>query len=222
MFHEISTYIYLAAAAMICIPLHECSHGWVAYKLGDPTAKQLGRLTLNPVRHFDPVGFIMMVLVGFGWAKPVPVDMRYFRKPKRDMAIVGLAGPVSNLLLSLVCLIVTSAMEAFVRYSDVAQAVYSFFYFTALLSAGLGVFNLIPISPLDGSKIVGALLPERAYYTMLRYERYGTIILLVLVLAGNFLPQFDILGTVLSGARGAVMSLLSYLAHMPFRLLGLI
>ena len=222
MFQNLSTYIYFAVAAIVCIPLHECSHGWVAYKLGDPTAKLSGRLTLNPIRHFDVVGFLMMVLVGFGWAKPVPVDMRYFKKPKRDMALVGLAGPLSNFLLSLVCLVVLRGMELFVRYSDFAQVIYNFFYFTALLSAGLGVFNLIPISPLDGSKIIGALLPERAYYTMLRYEKYGAIVLLCFVLAGNFLPQFDILGMILSRARGVVMEALSFVADLPFRVFGLI
>jgi len=218
MFQDFSTYIYFAVAALICIPLHEVSHGWAAYRLGDPTAKLRGRLTLNPIKHFDVVGFLLMVVAGFGWAKPVPVDVRFFRRPKRDMAIVGIAGPLSNFVLSFVCLLITSGMERFVRYSEPAQLVYNAFYFTALLSTGLGVFNLIPISPLDGSKIIGAFLPEKIYYKVLRYEKYGMILLLVLVMAGNILPQFDFFGAFFASARGTVFDIIKTAAELPFKL----
>ena len=213
---ELSYYLYFALAAMVCIPIHEFSHGYVAYKLGDPTAKRMGRLTLNPIKHFDPVGFLMMVVAGFGFAKPVPVDMRYFARPKWDMALVGLAGPLSNFLLALLFLLITSAMEAFLPYSGPAQIVYNFFFYAAILSTGLGVFNLIPISPLDGSKIIGAFLPEHIYYTILRYERYGTFVLLGLILLGRAFPQFDFFGRFLTWARSGVFEGLRALAELPF------
>ena len=217
---ELSSYLYFALAAIVCIPIHEFSHGYAAWLLGDPTAKRMGRLTLNPIKHFDLIGFLMMVIAGFGFAKPVPVDMRYFRHPKWDMAVVGLAGPASNIVLAFLCLVVTSAMETFLPYSNAAQLVYNFFYYTAILSTGLGVFNLIPISPLDGSKIIGAFLPERVYFTMLRYERYGMFLLLGLILLGRTFPQYDYFGKLLSWARSGVFEALRISAGYPFALLS--
>ena len=213
---ELSSYLYFALAAIVCIPIHEFSHGYVAWLLGDPTAKRMGRLTLNPIRHFDLVGFLMMVFVGFGFAKPVPVDMRRFRHPKWDMALVGLAGPASNIMLAFLCLVITTAMETFLPYSTAAQLIYNFFYCAAILSTGLGVFNLIPISPLDGSKILGAFLPERIYYTILRYERYGVFLLLGLILLGRAFPQYDFFGKFLTAARGAVFDALRSAAEYPY------
>lgn len=216
---------YFVPAALICIILHECAHGFVAYKLGDPTAKAMGRLTLNPLKHIDPVGLLAMVLLGFGWAKPVPVDMRYFRKPKRDMALVGLAGPLMNFLIALVFMFGAAAIEAYCintwsfgevnKFIDVA---YNFCYYTAMLSVGLGVFNLIPFSPLDGSKILGAILPDRAYYFILKYERYGMIVLVGLMLLGNIFPQFDPFGAILVPARTAIMNGMQWLTRLPFGL----
>ena len=172
-------------AAVICITLHEVSHGYAAYRLGDPTAKNAGRLTLNPLRHIDWLGLFLMFTVGFGWAKPVRVDPRYFRSPKKGMAVTALAGPVSNIVLALLAMFISKAIYLYVPYSSAADAVFSFFLYTlAPLSIGLGVFNLIPIPPLDGSKVLGALLPDRAYFTLMRYERYGMILLLVLSFVG--------------------------------------
>ena len=177
------TLLISAAAALLCITLHELSHGFVAWRLGDPTAKNAGRLTLNPIRHLDVVGLLMMLVAKVGWAKPVPVDMRNFRHPKRDMAITALAGPAANFLLATAALGVASLIYHFAPQGTVAAYAIYFFLYMAVLSVGLGIFNLVPIPPLDGSKILFALLPDRIYYTILRYEKYvmGVVILLVLV-----------------------------------------
>lgn len=176
-----------AVAALLCITFHELSHGFVAWKLGDPTAKEQGRLTLNPIKHLDVVGFLMMVFVGVGWAKPVPVDMRNFKNPKRGMAITALAGPVSNFLLALVTLVICSLMYRLVPSWDLpVLTVFFFLCNMAILNVGLGLFNLIPISPLDGSKVLFSLLPDSIYYTILRYERYVMILLVALTFFGVF------------------------------------
>ena len=170
--------------ALLCITFHEVSHGWVAYRLGDTTAKDAGRLTLNPLKHIDPMGLLMMIVFKFGWAKPVPVDMRYFKKPKQGMAITALAGPVSNLLLAMLLLL--GARITIAHYVDTAfcSGLLNFLAMTAYMSVGLGLFNLIPISPLDGSKVLFAFLPDRAYMTLMRYEKYGMLVLFVLVWLG--------------------------------------
>ena len=174
--------ILVIAASLLCITVHETCHGLMAYWLGDPTAKNAGRLTLNPVKHVDLVGLVMMAIVKFGWAKPVPVDMRYFKKPKEGMALTALAGPVSNVLLAALALLVRSVLLYFYMFhaaSSVLSTVVVFTEYVAVISAGLAVFNIIPIPPLDGSKVLFALLPDRAYMTLMRYERYGMIILVV-------------------------------------------
>lgn len=166
---------------LICLTVHETCHGLAAYALGDPTAKRMHRLNFNPLHHIDWLGMASMLICGFGWAKPVPVDMRYFKKPKAGMAVTALAGPVSNLLLALVMLFLASQLY---QAEAVGAAMVWIFYFlqtTAMLSIGLGLFNLIPIPPLDGSKVLFSLLPERAYYTLMRYERFGMLALLLLV-----------------------------------------
>jgi Zn-dependent protease len=171
------------AAILLAIVIHEMCHGFAAYALGDPTAKNMGRLTFNPIRHIDPVGGLMMLVAGFGWAKPVLVDTRYFEKPKRDMALVSLAGPASNFLLAFIAV---GCIRLAVNGSVSNIHVYLFLELLALLNIGLGMFNLIPIPPLDGSKILGAFLSDRAYYSLMRFERYGMMALMALILLGNF------------------------------------
>lgn len=176
----------VALAALFCISVHETCHGLAAYWLGDPTAKRMGRLTLNPIRHIDPIGLLMMIIAHFGWAKPVPVDPRYFENPKARMALTALAGPVSNVLLALLAGIL-SAGAAFASYfvtSRVLYYVYLLLVYIEILSAGFAVFNLIPIPPLDGSKILFSVLPEEAYNTLMRYERYGFLVLILVVTSG--------------------------------------
>ena len=176
-----------AAAALCCVTIHEMSHGYAACLLGDPTAKNAGRLTLNPLRHIDLMGLLAMVLVKFGWAKPVPVDPRHFKKPKRDMALTALAGPVSNVVLAYGALCLSSALLwccARNPGSVILRYVYLLFYYMAVLSAGLAVFNIFPIPPLDGSKVLFACLSDRAYERLMRYERYGMGLLMLLLITG--------------------------------------
>lgn len=165
----------------LCLTIHETCHGLAALALGDPTAKRMHRLSLNPLHHIDWFGLASMVICGFGWAKPVPVDMRYFKNPRSGMAVTALAGPVSNFLLALLLLFLASLMTGTAQASAVTWQLFVFFLNTAVLSIGLGLFNLIPIPPLDGSKVLFSLLPERTYYTIMRYERFGMAVLLLLV-----------------------------------------
>lgn len=177
---------------LVCLTVHETCHGLAALALGDPTAKRMHRLSFNPLHHIDWLGLASMVICGFGWAKPVPVDMRYFKKPKTGMALTALAGPVSNLLLALLLMLGASLTASFAPVNAVAVWLFSFLTGTAVLSIGLGLFNLVPIPPLDGSKVLFALLPERAYYTLMRYERYGMVVLLLIVwldIGGNYLSN---------------------------------
>ncbi|MBR2181209.1 MAG: site-2 protease family protein [Oscillospiraceae bacterium] len=172
-------------AALLAIIFHEISHGYVAYLLGDRTAKNSGRLTLNPIQHMEPLGLLCMILFGFGWAKPVPVNPYFFKNRKLGMALVSIAGPVSNLLMAVLSMSVILAVSLFDIESrallGALNVVLEFFLVFAILNIGLAVFNLIPIPPLDGSKILFSLLPRRAYGFILKYERWGMLLLLVLV-----------------------------------------
>ena len=188
-------------AVLLCLTVHETCHGLAAYALGDPTAKRMRRLSFNPLHHIDWFGLAAMFLVGFGWAKPVPVDMRYFKKPKQGMALCALAGPVSNFLFALLALLPMRWMYHNAQATAVNLWVYQFLVTLVLLNLGLGLFNLIPIPPLDGSKVLFSLLPDRAYLQLMRYERYGMAVLLLLVF-------FDIGGSALSNAIPAVFTLL--------------
>ena len=139
------------AAVLLCLTVHETCHGLAAYALGDPTAKSMHRLSLNPLHHIDWFGLAMMFAAGFGWAKPVPVDPRYFKKPKQGMAVTALAGPVSNFLLAVLLILISKAIYLYAPYTAVWDAVFTFCLYTAApLSIGLGLFNLLPITPQDG------------------------------------------------------------------------
>lgn len=177
----LSGFLSRALAIFLCLTVHEVCHGLAAYGLGDPTAKSQHRLSLNPLRHIDWFGLLMMFAAGFGWAKPVPVNPLYFRKPKQGMALTALAGPVSNFLLATICIALSRLIDLWAPYTMFWDTVFGFLvYDVALLSIGLGLFNLIPIPPLDGSKVLAVLLPDRAYLQLMRYERYGLLVLLVL------------------------------------------
>lgn len=179
--------LIVAAAAVLCITIHETCHGLAALALGDPTAKRMGRLSLNPLKHVDIFGLVMMVVARFGWAKPVPINPRYFKNPKAGMAVTALAGPVSNILLSALAAFgyTVSAFYALMLDQMALQYVADFFYYVFYLSAGLAVFNILPIPPLDGSKVLFSILPEECYWKLMRYERYGMFLLMGLLLTGT-------------------------------------
>ena len=168
-------------AVFLCLTVHETCHGLAACALGDPTAKRQHRLSFNPLRHIDWLGFASMLIVGFGWAKPVPVDMRYFKKPKQGMALTALAGPASNFLMAVIFLFLVRWMYWSAPATAFALWLYNFLLNVVILNIGLGLFNLLPIPPLDGSKVLFALLPDRLYWQLMRYERYGMLVLLLLV-----------------------------------------
>ena len=176
-------YLVRAVAMLFIIPVHEAAHAFVSYKLGDPTAKNYGRLTLNPLAHFDPFGALAMILAGIGWAKPVPTDVRRFRHPKRDMAISAAAGPVSNLLMAYLGMILYKL--AYYRMPvNSGQLVMLFLSIFISLNISLAVFNLLPIPPFDGSRIFLTFLPTRLYFKAMQYERYIMMAVLLLVLIG--------------------------------------
>ncbi len=207
--------VIAVAASLLCIVVHETSHGFTAYKLGDPTAKNAGRLTLNPLKHIDLVGLAMMAILKFGWAKPVPVDMRNFKKPKTGMAITAAAGPLSNVLLAMVFLLVRAVALFFFINGGGGRAwgpLLEFIEYVIVISTGLAVFNLIPISPLDGSKVLFAFLPENTYWKLMRYERYGMLVLIAVMLLGW-------LDAPLSFLRDGLLELLQEITWFPFELL---
>ena len=182
--------ILILPTILIALTLHEWAHGYAAYKCGDMTARNMGRLSLNPLHHLDPVGALMMLLVGFGWAKPVPVNPRNFKNPKRDFAIVGAAGPAMNFLLAFGGSLVYTAVMRFGREymsldsfgGKLIYYCFVFFYYFSYLNIGLAVFNLIPLPPLDGSRIVSGLLPAKAAMYYNRVERYARYIFLAIIL----------------------------------------
>ena len=189
-------------AVLLSLTIHESAHGFAAYALGDETACARSRISLNPLHHIDWLGLAMMLFAGFGWAKPVPVDPRNFRDPQRGMGLTALAGPVSNLLLTVLALLLARLIYAFAPSNALWVALFGFLaQVLAPLSLGLGLFNLLPIPPLDGAKVLGLVLPETLYFRIMRYERYGFFILLALVF-------FNVGGNALSRAITFVYSIL--------------
>lgn len=171
--------------ALLCIMIHEICHGAAAYALGDTTAKEQGRLSLNPLHHVDWFGLLMLVVFHIGWAKPVSVDMRHFRNPKRGMALTALAGPVSNFVLAALALLLFGLLYTPLYASKAGRAVLTLLNSMAYLSISLAIFNLIPFPPLDGSKVLFSLLPDRIYRKLMYLERYGMIALAALVFVLN-------------------------------------
>ena len=179
---------------LLALSMHELAHGYIAMKLGDPTARNLGRLTLNPLRHIDPIGAVCMLLFRFGWAKPVPVNSRYFKNPRRDMALTALAGPVSNFLMALIGMFLyrgtvalfLSMPEPASFWLSVEEVVVTMFFEFAILNISLGVFNLIPVPPLDGSRIFLTFLPPKLYFGLMKYERYIMLVMFVALYLGVF------------------------------------
>ena len=180
---------------LLALTIHEFAHGWLANRLGDPTARLQGRLTLNPMAHLDPIGTIAIVLIGFGWAKPVPVDYRYLKRPRQDMMLIAAAGPISNLILAAVC----AFLDGMIPWAMGApEWAWLLFPLRIMVRAGVGVnvllavFNLLPIPPLDGSRVVSGLLPLRQALSYSRLEPYGFLIIFLLFFTGIVDPVFGV------------------------------
>ena len=194
------------------LPIHEFAHGFVAYRLGDNTAKLKGRLTMNPLAHVDPFGALMVILVGFGYAKPVPVNLGKFKRGKRKqyMALTAFAGPVSNLIMAtiftfLYCLI----YHKFIYVSESMVYVALFFSVAAQINISLAVFNLLPIPPLDGSRILNAFLPDRLYFKIMQYERFIVLGVFALIL-------LNVLDYPIAFLTGIIESVIFAICEIPF------
>jgi Zn-dependent protease len=202
---DVDTFLLLLPIVLASLTLHELAHAWVAWKLGDPTAKEQGRLTLNPIVHLDPLGTLMFVLTAlianlpFGWARPVPVDPRHFRRAKEGMAIVAAAGPFMNFVIALLCLALFWHGRFGLQTLEVLENAY-------IVNVVLGLFNLIPVPPLDGSRIVAVLMDNATYARWVRLDEVGMVIVL-----GLFFLFRDQFTTVLIDALDAVTQVMNVL-----------
>ena len=203
----------------LILPFHEWAHAEAAYLLGDKGIKERGRLSLNPLSHLDPVGALFMLLIGFGWAKPVPVDSRYFKNPKLGMGITALMGPVANLVAGFAGLLVyygiKCASPSFLVSDGLGEIVCVFLVFYVQVNVNLAVFNLLPIPPLDGSKILFTVLPDSAVAFFYRYQMVFFAALFILIYTG---PLSSLIGFL----SGGMLSGMSWLAMQPFKLFGLL
>ena len=177
-------YLTRLLVTLVAIPCHEAGHALASYLLGDPTARQQGRLSLNPLRHFDLVGTICMVVAGVGWAKPVPTDARRFKNPKVGMALTALAGPAANLVLAYLSMAVWKLVYYWGPDNGFTWYATYFLQYMGLMNVGLAVFNLIPVPPLDGSRVLLVFLPRNLYFGVMRYEKVILVILLAVVWYG--------------------------------------
>ena len=211
--------IYLLSIFVVLfltLPVHEWAHAFAASKLGDPTPRYQGRLTLSPLAHIHPVGAFCMVLFGFGWGRPVQINSRNFDNPKRDMALSALAGPASNIIMAFIALVITNGVLLGATlagsYSDIILYVCMFTNYVASVNIYLAVFNLIPVPPLDGSRLLTAFLPDRIYYRIMQYERYIIIGVIALIYIG-------VLDLPLAFLSNKIFSGLDYLASLPAELI---
>ena len=211
--------LFVIPCVLFALTVHEVSHGYMAYRLGDPTARNMGRLTLNPMKHLDPVGTLCMILFHFGWARPVPINTRYFRKPRRDTALTAASGPISNFIMAFLGLLVQEILFAvFVRNPATSQFTYNLQYaaltlfsYFHILNLSLGMFNLIPVPPLDGSRIFLTFLPAKYYFGIMQYERYIQLGLMLLLWLGFLDRPLSFLVSTLSGGMRFLIELLPFL-----------
>ncbi len=204
---------------ILALSCHEAAHGYIAYKMGDRTAYNLGRVTLNPIKHLDPLGTLFMLVVGYGWAKPVPINTRNFKNSKKGMALTALAGPMANLILAVIGCLFYELVNAIwmANYTHIIQnnvlyniltALALFFFFMGYMNLVLMVFNLIPVPPFDGSRIFSAFLPAKAYFAIMKYEQYILYGVLALFIAMSYFFNFS--------PVGYLAQKLFYLLCMPF------
>jgi Zn-dependent protease len=195
---NLSEILTLAPGFVIGLTFHEFSHAFAAYRLGDPTAKMAGRLTMNPMAHLDLIGSLMLIFAGFGWAKPVPVDVNYLRSPRRDMALIAVAGPAANIVMAIVCSLLLHLLNVLGMLGGMSSSS----VLTLILVQGiwiniiLAVFNFIPIPPLDGSRILAGIVPEEWNHGYEQFERYGPIFLFGLIVLASF-SGVSILGRIM-------------------------
>ena len=214
-FWEVISQILATLFIIFCIlPLHECAHGWVACRLGDSTAKNSGRLTLNPIVSIDPVGALFLLLFGFGWAKPVPIDSRYFKNPRRDTALTALAGPLANFLAAWVGGVIYIGIFIASK-GAVPDFFQSLFGAYITINVALAVFNLIPLPPLDGSKILGAFLPAKTLYNFYRYQN-------IIIGIAFFVLFFGFLDGPINFLNQAFLNGVIWLSMLPYRIFGLL
>ena len=181
---QLRSILYVTPVMLLAIIVHECAHGWVSDKLGDPTPRMSGRLTLNPLKHLDPMGTLCLLVFHMGWANPVPINPYYYKDRKKGLILVSLAGPIANMLLACISILLEGLLLLYAPNTVFFQTLAVLFWYSAVLNVGLGVFNLIPIPPLDGSKVLFSFLPDMAYFKLMYYERYGMLLLLALAFIG--------------------------------------
>ena len=228
LFEKFVSIIFMPIVILVSLTLHECAHGYVSLLQGDPTAKNSGRLTLNPFKHIDILGAIFMLVCGFGWAKAVPVDPRYYKNPKKGMAFTALAGPMINIFIGIAVLVNFSVfvwfretgMYAYIplfksmtdqTYRMISTLAYVAMYYNILLA----VFNLLPVPPLDGSRIMWAFLPDRVYFGVMKYEKIIMFIVFFLVWIGVFTTLFEVIvDFVITAVSEAVFAALEALFNL--------
>lgn len=203
--------LLLAPAFLLAITVHEFSHGYIAYRLGDPTAKNAGRLTFNPISHLDPIGTLAILFIGFGWAKPVPVDPRNFADPRRDNLWVALAGPASNFITAFIFGLFFRVLSPAVAGGGIAETIMMMIYLAVWINLVLTIFNLLPIPPLDGFHILSGLVSDETYIRLQQFARIGPIILLGMILLSSlsgihifatiFGPFVKFFGSLFTGIR---------------------
>lgn len=183
---QLLVWVMRGLAMLLAIPVHESAHAWASDKLGDSTAKNMGRLSLNPMAHFDLLGAVCMIVAGIGWAKPVPVYPQRYKNPKLGMALSAAAGPLSNLVLAFLSMVVYKLCYYFLPAGAAAQLVLVFLYYLVAVNVSLAVFNLLPVPPFDGSRILLLVLPRRLYFQIMQYERQIFLAMFLLLVLGVF------------------------------------